>query len=210
MQLWRRRDAGACSTPAAAVRASSKSSAFFPGLVPLPCDQMFSPSSLRQGPGQRRDSSRLPRTWTAAGGRGQGTLYSVLPWPCPSSQRSFLSILPAPVESWQRQKQREAEPSVGQCVGQCVGQGVVASGLGLEEMLEPFGGCCNVWGDAGASGEILEYLGGCCTFWGEDAGMFGQMLECLQRHWSICCGCAGVFGGMLEHWRDVGVLGVNY
>lgn len=95
-------------------------------------------------------------------------------------------------------------------MGQCVGQGVVvASGLGLEGMLEPLGGCCNVWGDAGVSGEILEYLGGCWTFWGEDAGMFGQMLERLQRHWSICCGCAGVFGGMLEHWRDVGVLGVN-
>lgn len=164
VQLRRRRDTGACSTPAAAVRASSKSSAFFPGLVPLPCDQMFSPSSLQRGPGQSRDGNRLPappllpRTWTAAGDRGQGTLHSVLPWLCPGSQGSLVPILPAPAELWQRQRQRRAEPSVGQCVG----QGVAAPGLGVVGMLEPLGGAGIFW-------EMLEYLGGFRSFW-EDGG----------------------------------------
>lgn len=133
----------------------------FLGLVPLPCDQMFSPSSLQRGPGQSWDGNRLPaapllpRTWTAAGDRGQGTLHSVLPWLCPGSQGSLVPILPTPAELWQHQRQRGAESNVGQCVG----QGVVAPGLGVVGMLEPLG-------DAGMFGKVLEYLGGCWNIGG--------------------------------------------
>lgn len=120
------------------MRASSKSSAFFPGLVPLPCDQMFSPSSLQQGPGQSRDSNgagtaSCPHLDSARAGDRDIVPSSRGRVPAPSP------ILPAPAELWQRQRRRGAEPSVG--------QGVVASQLGVVGMLEPFG--------------VLEYLCRC-------------------------------------------------
>lgn len=148
----------------------------FPRTVPLPRDQMFSPSSPRQGPGHSQLAAAVPgRTPLAAvpppashlrGGWGQGISGLV-----PSAPQWHPSWAVTTQTQW------GAEPGWGSSVLRV--RGLVC----WDRSLSP--GLC-VWGMLEHLLGMLECLG--WGFWsvgGRVAGAFREMLKHLGGNWSI-------------------------